>query len=80
MTADPVPDVPLGTESQEASGFAVHGQLGWVVMVAVRLPPGMHGAALTGATEYSHAPLSPDWRTLNVWPATVIPPERSVTP
>ena len=58
---------------------AVHGQNACVVTVAVTLPPGMHGRASTGATEYWQPPVSPDCLTVNLRSATATAALRSAT-
>jgi hypothetical protein len=50
--ADPLPAAPVGTVSHAEFGVAVQGQLACVVIVAVTLPPAMHGLNRTGAMEY----------------------------
>ena len=57
MVPEPLPDLPLGRDNHPALVFTVHEQFAWVVSDAVTLPPGMHGAKVTGATDiHSTAP------------------------
>ena len=51
MTLEPLLDDPLGMLSHDAFGATVHGQPACAVTVAVKVPPGMQGATVVGATE-----------------------------
>ena len=77
MTLAPVPDVPEGRLSHDASGAAVQAQLACVVNVTVTLPPGMQGLNSIGLTEYWHATGSPPCVIANVRSATMIVALRS---
>jgi hypothetical protein len=80
IAPEPVPDPPPGSPNHGALAATVHEQLAWVVTEAVTLPPGMHGANSTGATEYVHTvATSPDCLTVNGRSATAIVAVRSPT-
>jgi hypothetical protein len=74
----PLPGVPLVTVIHEVLLVAVHEQPVCEVTAIVPVPdPGATDAPV-GEIEKLHG--TPAWLTVNVWPATVIVPERPAVP